>query len=229
MKKLALVFLFLLSICAVTSCGFLGSGMDPDDGVKPYPYTFVTKTHAPLLFFVTVQSFYDSITTASFYFSGLKENLEKVVDGVTYYANDFEYTFVSDGTRQKVKSGVYAYPKVHDDGHVYFSLFDETGGEKGYDVDLSETIHSWTRRGDSVDVVLPAYIDTMTIMETKEGNFDYNRCYLGESLPNRTKTISYEQKWNPSYDFSGWLNGQSSYGTDSIYVLAYIYWRPYNL
>jgi len=215
-------------LALLQSCGDLFN-MGMDDPVRDTRPTYVMKTHAPLSLDFTIICPYDSEPTVKVFFDGLKGQQTKIVDSVTYYANDFEYTFVSDGTRQKVKSGVYAYPKVHDDGHVYFSLFDETGAEKGYDVDLSGTIHSWTRRGDSVDIVLPAYIDTMGIIETKENNIDFIRWYLGDSLPNRTKTISYEHKWAYVYGFFGWLNNQSSYGTDRIYISASIGWRPYNL
>ena len=223
MKKLALPFLFLLSICAVTSCGFLGSGMSPDNNESSY----TAKTHAPLQMDFYLRCPYDSGCDASVDFGLIRQTIQK--GSYTYEATNYKYTFVSDSVRQTVSMNSIVPLSIHDDGHVYFSLFDETGAEKGYDVDLSGTIHSWTRRGDSVDIVLPAYIDTMGIIETKENNIDFIRWYLGDSLPNRTKTISYEHKWAYVYGFFGWLNNQSSYGTDRIYISASIGWRPYNL
>ena len=219
MKKLALLFSFIGVLALLQSCGDLFN-MGMDDPVRDTRPTYVVKSHVPLRLGFYMSAPYDSAATIDVCFSSLLDVTTKVVDSETYYASDFEYTFVSDGTRQKVKSGAYAYPKVHDDGHVYFSLFESTGAEKSYDVDLGGTIHSWTRRGDSVDVVIPEGF----LMSAEKKGEPFWLSFIGDTLTNRTAALSFDGTWNSFYYLEAGKSKQSSYETDSIHISSIIHW-----
>src|SRR5574344_58449 len=222
MKKISALFL-VLSAAILSSCGLLGDGMaDPETN-----YWYTARTHAPMYMEIHLRCPYDSACTSNVTFGYVVQTMQK--DGRLYSAEDFSYTFVSDEDTGTVKLGSLKPLLIHDDGHVRFSLFDSTHAEKSYDIDLEGVIHSWTRRGDSVDVVLPQYIDNMGIYEQEKNQAQRVRWFYGDSLQERTVTISYEKKWDDEYDLAGGLSGQSSYGTDSIRVLGYVYWRPDSL
>jgi len=217
MKKIAALF-SVLSAVILSSCGLLGTGMtDPETN-----YWYTARTHAPLQMDINVRCPYDSACASNVAFGWVIQSMQK--GNILYSAADFEYTFVSDSTRATVKMNSIEPLIIHDDGHVRFSLFDSTQAEKSYDIDLSGVTHSWTRRGDSVDVAIPEGY-TMAIMEKEEGQLGFS----GDTLPDRTVTLPYEGPSGRDYSLRGNLSGQSSYGTDSVLVSAVGYWRPDSL
>ena len=212
MKKIAALF-SVLSAVILSSCGLFGTGMtDPETN-----YWYTARTHAPLQMDINVRCPYDSACTSNVAFGWVIQSMQK--GNILYSAADFEYTFVSDSTRATVKMNSIEPLIIHDDGHVRFSLFDSTHAEKSYDIDLGGVTRSWTRRGDSVDVAIPEGY-TMAIMEKEEGQLGFS----GDTLPDRTVTLPFDGKWNNYFYLDEHKGGQSSYGTDSVYITTDVYW-----
>src|SRR5574344_6282 len=212
MKKIAALFL-VFSAGLLSSCGLLGDGMaDPETN-----YWYTARTHAPMYMEIHLRCPYDSACTSNVTFGYVVQTMQK--DGRLYSAEDFSYTFVSDEDTGTVKLGSLKPLLIHDDGHVRFSLFDSTHAEKSYDIDLSGVTHFWTRRGDSVDVVIPEGY-TMAIMEKEKGLLGFS----GDTLPDRTVTLPFDGKWNNYFYLDEHKGGQSSYGTDSVYITTDAYW-----
>jgi hypothetical protein len=215
MKKIAALF-SVLSAVILSSCGLFGTGMT--DPVQISYYT--QRVHSPLFLILSVRCPYDSACASNVSFGPPLSG--EIVNGAS--PGDYRYTFVSDGSQETVKVNSIEPLIIHDDGHVRFSLFDSTHAEKSYDIDLGGVTHSWTRRGDSVDVAIPEGY-TMAIMEKEEGQLGFS----GDTLPDRTVTLPYEGPWGRDYSLRGNLSGQSTYGTDSVLVSAVGYWRPDSL
>ena len=222
MKKIIALFL-VLSAGILSSCGLLGDGMaDPETN-----YWYTARTHAPMYMEIHLRCPYDSACTSNVTFGYVVQTMQK--DGHLYSAEDFSYTFVSDEDTGTVKLGSLKPLLIHDDGHVRFSLFDSTHAEKSYDIDLSGVTHSWTRRGDSVDVTLPDYVNNLAVSCPWQSSGSNLCWFYTDSIPTHVVTMGYDNNWGRIYYFEAGLSGQSTNGTDSVFVSASIYWRPDSL
>ena len=101
--------------------------------------------------------------------------------------------------------------------------------EKSYDIDLSGVTHSWTRRGDSVDVTLPDYVNNLAVSCPWQSSGSNLCWFYTDSIPTHVVTMGYDNNWGRIYYFEAGLSGQSTNGTDSVFVSASIYWRPDSL
>ena len=70
-----------------------------------------------------------------------------------------------------------------------------------------------------MDVAIPEGY-TMAIMEKEEGQLGFS----GDTLPDRTVTLPFDGKWNNYFYLDEHKGGQSSYGTDSVYITTDVYW-----
>ena len=147
----------------------------------------------------------------------------------------FSYTFVKGDRKETVKeTTTLKNIPVDSDGHVRFSLFDKTNTEKNYDIDLSEIIHSYTVRGDSVEIRMPVGDFSMSIRcpFCVSGNKDSSICegllscqYHGDETESKVVMIGTDSTWSSFFGFDYYLLNQSSMASDSIKVYGEVYFR----
>ena len=111
------------------------------------------------------------------------------------------------------------YPiSLTSDNHAKFTLVDEDNIEKKYDIDLSGVIHSYTVRGDSVDV---------NVM--KNCRFDLYSCQketvYGNRLEDGKYTFAANDGCKDHYGYDCEWHGQGLSQKDDLYIYATIYWR----
>lgn len=146
---------------------------------------------------------------------------------------DFDFLFDDGFKKEHVRSNSTIPLTVYDDDHVRFSLFDETNAEKSYDIDLSEIIHSYTIKGDSVEIKMPEnllmsyikcpYCQSMNnSAKICEGHYMCHYSYVAE---NPFAVVGLDSTWGKYIIMDLGLNSQSSMNGDSISVSARIYFR----
>ena len=139
---------------------------------------------------------------------------------------EYEYLFVGDSIEDIVSMNSYENIAVHEDNHVRFSLFDETKTEKKYDIDLSEIIHSFSVRDDSVEVKIPHYIEELHLYKSHEWGSSYDIInVISDTLKYEKYTFCQNDMLFPYYYFSYNLNSQDSTVLDSIRIYGDIYWK----
>ena len=146
---------------------------------------------------------------------------------------DYEYKYVSNKETKKIHKYDNLYNVLDSDEHVRFSLFDKNNVEKSYDIDLTEIIHSYTFKGDSVEIKMPEngfskisiecpYCSTHRIYDSLcQGFFACNY----QSTQQNSVIVGTDSSWGKSYGFDLYLGAQSSMKTDSIEILTEITFR----
>lgn len=137
--------------------------------------------------------------------------------GVCY--DRYEYEFDDGKTKETVTMGTTVPVTVDDDDHVRFSLFDSARVEKTYDIDLSEIIHSYTVKDDSVEINV-AYFNKVHLYT----NGDIVELENME-LENGRYSFGFNDGYKSDIYFVKNLNKQSSMNADSIHVYGDLYWR----
>lgn len=144
----------------------------------------------------------------------------------------YEYEFDDGMTKKIVTMNTTVPVTVDDDDHVRFSLFDSARVEKTYDIDLSEIIHSYTVKDDSVEIKIPENNFTMSIHCPYCSNSDYSdlcmgtyACHYYSESGQNPVTIGTDSSWGTSYTLRYYLGEQSSMKGDSIKVIGEIYIR----
>ncbi|MDD5943510.1 hypothetical protein [Fibrobacter sp.] len=146
---------------------------------------------------------------------------------------DYEYKFVSEKEKKTIRMNTTLDNVLDSDEHVRFSLFDKNNVEKSYDIDLSEIIHSYTYRGDSVEIKMPEngiskisiecpYCSAHRIYDSLcQGIFACNY----QSTEQKSVIVGTDSSWGKSYGFKLYLANQSSMKTDSIFIYGDITFR----
>ena len=121
------------------------------------------------------------------------------------------------------------------DEHVRFSLFDQNNVEKSYDIDLSEIIHSYTYKGDSVEIRTPSKGITEISIRCPYCTFDkrdenITLCQYSSACQYRSDgvkviTVGMDSTWGNFYLFDQYLSNQSSMKSDSVKVYGKISFR----
>ena len=139
----------------------------------------------------------------------------------------FEYKFVQNNETSVVKRN-YDRSKPSEntsikldldaDEHVRFSLLDINNVEKKYDIDLSGIIHSYTVRGDSVDVnvMKGCHLDLFSCKKAT---------VYGSNLLNGVYTFSTTDGCKFVYSYDCLWQNQGSFETDELDIHAMIYWK----
>ena len=139
---------------------------------------------------------------------------------------NYEYKFINNEKTIIVQKGRdFNKPSVNadinltpdSDEHVRFSLFDKNNIEKKYDIDLSGIIHSFTVRGDSIDVnvMKDCRLRLYSCMKTVYGN----------NLLNGKYTFSVAEGCDSEYSYDCTWHNQGSFETDDLYIHAMIHWK----
>ena len=211
-----IIFFALPLLFPLLSCDGFTTGGNPGEG-RPCNEK-VMKVHAGSLGLeMTANCPYKKACNVklSFRVTSLQDSLEGMCFG-----NGSEWQFVSFDTSMTVTTKLNSsYPvKLSQDDHLRFSLFDINNVEKKYDIDLSGIIHSYTVRGDSVDV---------NVM--KNCRFDLYSCQketvYGNRLEDGKYTFAANDGCKDHYGYDCEWHGQGLSQKDDLYIYATIYWR----
>jgi hypothetical protein len=218
MKKnwilLSIPFLFNLLSCEGLSMG--GNGEEVKD------CTYVLREHATTMYNnLEIRCLYNSNCSIIFHFGPAGSSKDINACG------NYEYKFINNEKTIIVQKGRdFNKPSVNadinlipdSDEHVRFSLFDIKNVEKKYDFDLSGIIHSFTVRGDSIDV---------NVM--KDCRMDLYSCQretvYGNELQDGKYTFSVNEGCKDYYRYRCSWHNQSSLETDDLDISAAIYWK----
>jgi len=215
MKKTGLLVIPIL--LSMLSCGFLpGTGGNPEEG-RPCNEK-VMKVHAgSLALEMTVNCAYKKECNVKLHFrvTALPESLEGMCFG-----NGSEWRFESLDTSMTVTTELNKsyLVKISQDDHLRFSLIDINNVEKKYDIDLSGIIHSYTIRGDSVDVNVMNGC-RLWLFSCKKGQVYGNDLFDGKYTFLRTEGCDEE------YSYDCLLHNQGPFGKDDLDISATIYWK----
>lgn len=229
MKKISLAFVVAL-IAYVASCSLPDPGCDDhscDEKCEPT----IKKHLKSIEMHVAVDCDYDSLCMARYIvFSFAKV---KSLDSAEVYENPstrpkvcydgFEYVFVNDSIKKKVSSGESLHKIPLKEDHLRFSLFDEDDVEKKYDIDLSEIVHSYKYVGDSLEITVPDYVNTLNL---------YKYIIYGNSheiiqlTPSSEKYVFFpDSMYKKYYDAKFEMNEPTFLGNDMFKVSVRIYYR----
>ena len=212
MKKLWM--LLVLAVLFFIACDMPAIGGNPGEGLPCNDK--VLRVHASSLTLeMTANCPYEKECDVKFYFyvKGLPDSLKGMCFG-----GGAEWRMESFDTSMVVKDWKsYPVSLSHDD-HFRFSLFDIDNVEKKYDFDLSGVIHSYTVRGDSVDV---------NVMENCR--FDLYSCkketVYGNKLQNGKYTFAVNDRCKDHYGYDCLWHNQGPLEHDDLNIDATIYWK----
>ena len=203
-------------LCCLLSCDALSTGGNPSEG-RPCNQK-ILKVHPELLRFdITMTCPYEKKCDVELGFGVAK--LGDSLDGMCF-GGGAEWRFESIDTSMIVATKDWkTYPVILSmDDHLHFSLIDEDNVEKKYDIDLSGIVHSFTVRGDSVDVNVMKGCNLHLYSCKKETVY-------GNNLLNGKYTFSKTDGCDPDYSYRCSWHNQGSLETDDLEIDATIYWK----
>ena len=141
------------------------------------------------------------------------------LDGMCF-GGGAEWRFESIDTSMIVATKDWkTYPVILSmDDHLHFSLVDENNIEKKYDIDLSGIVHSFTVRGDSVDVNVMKGCNLHLYSCKKETVY-------GDNLLNGKYTFSANEGCDAEYSYDCLLHNQGSLEKYDLDIHAMIRWK----
>jgi hypothetical protein len=213
MEKLSLLTLCLV-VFSLLSCEMFHTGGNPDEGRQYQCQEILRKHVSSLRFSAFAKCPYEKDCDI---YMGVE--VSKLGDSLKNKCFDeYELTLKTQDTSMVVNSSRRYLLPLTSDGYLHFSLVDEDGVEKKYDFDLSGIIHSFTVRGDSVDV---------NVM--KDCSFKLYSCkketVYGNNLLNGKYTFSVTDGCDSETSYRCSWHNQSSLGTDDLDIDATIYWK----
>jgi len=213
MKKLSLLMLCLV-VFSLLSCEMFHTGGNPDEGRQYQCQEILRKHVSSLRFSAFAKCPYEKDCDI---YMGVE--VSKLGDSLKNKCFDeYELTLKTQDTSMVVNSSRRYLLPLTSDGYLHFSLIDEDGVEKKYDFDLSGIIHSFTVRGDSVDVNVMKDCSFKLYSckkETVYGNELLNGKYTFSVTDGCVSETSYRCSWH----------NQSFLGTDDLDIDATIYWK----
>ena len=142
------VFLGMITCFCLLSCDLPATGGNPGEG-RPCNEKVLKVHDAALALDITANCAYEKECDVKLYFYGTE--LPDSLKGMCF-GGGTELRLESFDTAMVVKDWKIYPVSLSQDDHLRFSLFDINNVEKKYDIDLSGIIHSYTVRGDSVEV-----------------------------------------------------------------------------
>ena len=181
----------------------------------------ISKKHPdkiPLGISLTCQ--YERPCEAALYF-GLAYFLDTLSSRCGY---DYELYYVSNENSRIIRSNETYTTMIPSNEHIQFSLFDESNVERKFDIDLSRIIHSYTVKGDSVEVAKFDCMNRLSIYKKRFGSHDIIELYP-DSLKNGHYAFYKDSLYKNEIHFECGLGAQGSFKTDSVFVYGNLYWR----
>ena len=211
MRKLSLLTLCLV-VFSLLSCEMFHTGGNPDEGKICDRISKVLAS--PLELRLSIKCPYEGDCDISFSYAGVY--LADTLSGPCF--SGYELKLATDDSLSIVRS-LKSYPiHLSPNNHIRFSLIDEDGVEKKYDFDLSGIIHSFTVRGDSVDVNVMK--DCRLYLFSCKKDIIY-----GNSLSDGKYTFSVAEECDSESSYDCTWHNQGSFETDDLHIHAMIHWK----
>lgn len=210
------VFLGMIACFYLLSCDLPATGGNPGEG-RPCNEK-VLKVHADSLGLeMTAICAYkkECSVKLGFYVIGLPDSLQGMCFG-----GGAEWRYESIDTSMTVTTELnkpYSV-KLSQDDHLRFSLFDINNVEKKYDIDLSGIIHSYTVRGDSVEVNVMNGCALHLYSCKKE-------IVYGNRLSNGMYTFFIADGCDSDYSYDCIWHNQGPSQKDDLSFYVTVYWR----
>ena len=197
----------LLSCEGFTTTGSNDPYSNPCYGISrknAYSYMFLMELNCP----------YGEKCKTSFSFLG--SGAGDTLDGRCF--SEYVLNFIINDSSMFAHSGKRYLLALTPDNHAKFTFVDEDNVEKKYDIDLSGIIHSYTVRGDSVDV---------NVMNgCRLSLYSCNKDFIyGSSLPNGKYSFLITDKCEDYYGYKCELHNQGPSQKDDLNIYATVYWR----
>ena len=208
-------WLFLIPLlCSLLSCeGFTTTGTN--DPYRNPCYGISRKNAYSYMFLMELNCPYGEKCKTSFSFLG--SGAGDTLDGRCF--SEYVLNFIINDSSMFAHSGKRYLLALTPDNHAKFTFVDEDNVEKKYDIDLSGIIHSYTVRGDSVDVNVMKncmiYVYTTPRNTEIYGNQISNSLYSFAMSDSRENWMSYDCQWN----------GQGPLMRDDLNIHARLYWK----
>ena len=211
MKKLWMLVLPIL-LCILSCEGFTTTGSN--DPYSNHCYGISKKNAYSYMFFLELDCHYGETCKAKMNFLG--SGVGDTLDGRCFSGYELRLE-TADTSRTVLENKNYPI-SLTPENHAKFSLVDEDNVEKKYDIDLSGMIHSYTVRGDSVDV---------NVMNGCR--FDLYSCQketvYGNRLENGKYTFAVNDGCKDHYGYDCVLHNQGPFEKDDLDISATIYWK----
>ena len=205
------------------SCDLPATGGNPGEG-RPCNEK-VLRTHAgSLMLDLDVKCLYkkECSVKLNFRVTGLPDSLKGMCFGG---GSEWQYESIDTSMTVTTKLNNLYPVKLSQDDHLRFSLIDINNIERKYDIDFSEIIHSYTVRGDSIEIKMP--VGNFDMLVECPYCLDYGRSYsLCEggllchyhSQTSLSAVVGTSSRWGEDFAFHYGLSNQGSTRTDSVYV-----------
>lgn len=212
MRKIWLIALPFL-LCILSCDGFTTTGTN--DPYRNPCYGISRKNAYSYMFLMELNCPYGEKCKTSFSFLG--SGAGDTLDGRCF--SEYVLNFIINDSSMFAHSGKRYLLALTPDNHAKFTFVDEDNVEKKYDIDLSGIIHSYTVRGDSVDVNVMKncmiYVYTTPRNTEIYGNQISNSLYSFAMSDSRENWMSYDCQWN----------GQGPLMRDDLNIHARLYWK----
>ncbi|MBR6449356.1 MAG: hypothetical protein IKS96_05355 [Fibrobacter sp.] len=211
MKKLWMLVLPIL-LCILSCEGFTTTGSN--DPYSNHCYGISKKNAYSYMFFLELDCHYGETCKAKMNFLG--SGVGDTLDGRCFSGYELRLE-TADTSRTVLENKNYPI-SLTPENHAKFSLVDEDNVEKKYDIDLSGIIHSYTVRGDSVDV---------NVMNgCRLSLYSCNKDFIyGSSLPNGKYSFLITDKCEDYYGYKCELHNQGPSQKDDLNIYATVYWK----
>ena len=215
------VFLGMIACFYLLSCDLPATGGNPGEG-RPCNEKVLKVHDAALALDITANCAYEKECDVKLYFYGTE--LPDSLKGMCF-GGGTELRLESFDTSMVVKDWKIYPVSLSQDDHLRFSLIDINNIEKKYDIDFSEIIHSYTVRGDSIEIKMP--VGNFDMLVECPYCLDYGRSYsLCEggllchyhSQTSLSAVVGTSSRWGEDFAFHYGLSNQGSTRTDSVYV-----------
>ena len=211
MRKIWLIALPFL-LCILSCDGFTTTGTN--DPYRNPCYGISRKNAYSYMFLMELNCPYGEKCKTSFSFLG--SGAGDTLDGRCF--SEYVLNFIINDSSMFAHSGKRYLLALTPDNHAKFTFVDEDNVEKKYDIDLSGIIHSYTVRGDSVDV---------NVMNgCRLSLYSCNKDFIyGSSLPNGKYSFLITDKCEDYYGYKCELHNQGPSQKDDLNIYATVYWR----
>ena len=199
-------------LCILSCEGFTTTGSN--DPYSNHCYGISKKNAYSYMFFLELDCHYGETCKAKMNFLG--SGVGDTLDGRCFSGYELRLE-TADTSRTVLENKNYPI-SLTPENHAKFSLVDEDNVEKKYDIDLSGIIHSYTVRGDSVDV---------NVMNgCRLSLYSCNKDFIyGSSLPNGKYSFLITDKCEDYYGYKCELHNQGPSQKDDLNIYATVYWK----
>jgi hypothetical protein len=159
----------------------------------------------------------------SFFYSALDEAFSQIQGRCPI--DSYNYLLEVNDTIDVVSSNSLFYYSIPANEKIQFTLKDSANSERKYSVDLSEMIHSFEKKGDSIYVKVPQ--DCHFVFESKKDSLTRIPSVTNDNLENGMFRFSTSDEYFPYYSITCFRTGEDSAKADPVETTVYVGWKRF--